>query len=32
MIRGKKYRAAAEKVDPAQAYGLDDAVKLVREL
>ena len=32
MIRGKKYRAAAEKVDPTQAYGLDDAVQLVREL
>jgi large subunit ribosomal protein L1 len=32
MPRGKKYRAAAEKVDPAAYYGLDEGVALVKEM
>lgn len=29
---GKKYRAAAEKIDPTRKYGLDEAVKLLKEI
>src|SRR5262252_3584960 len=29
---GKKYRAAAEKVDPARKYSLDEAVKTLKEI
>ena len=30
--QGKKYRAAAEKIDHARKYGLDDAVKTLKEI